>query len=184
MTPKPPVDEFTLNPALDREKLAAHYARHGRIHIPAILTPDSAARLHKMLNEETAYNLTVNSGEKYFDLPEAQVRALSPHQLQALADSAGAGTQKGFQLYYETHRLTESGEPYRDPKSVLAGIRRALKPGGRLVLVEYRGEDASVPIKPEHKMTLAQVRGELEPLGWRFARSLEFLPDQHVIIFQ
>ncbi|HSN30075.1 MAG TPA: class I SAM-dependent methyltransferase, partial [Kofleriaceae bacterium] len=71
-----------------------------------------------------------------------------------------------------------------DPKSVLAGIRQALKRDGRLVLVEYRGEDPSVPIKPEHKMTLAQVRGELEPLGWHFEQSLEFLPDQHVIVFR
>ncbi len=122
MTPKPPVDAFTLNPALDREKLAAHYARNGRVHIAEVLTPDSAARLHKALSEETAYNLTVNSGDKYFDLPEAQVRALSPQQLQTLTDSAGAGTQKGFQLYYETHRLTDSGEPYRDPTSVLAKL--------------------------------------------------------------
>jgi len=120
MTPKPPVDEFALSSALDRETLAARYAQAGRIHIPEVLAPESAARLHRALSEETSYNLTVNSGEKYFDLPEAQMRALSPQQLQALTDSAGAGTQKGFQLYYETHRLSESGEPYRDPKSVLA----------------------------------------------------------------
>ena len=71
-----------------------------------------------------------------------------------------------------------------DPAAVLAGVRKALKPKGRLVLVEYRGEDPSVPIKPEHKMTVAQVRGELEPLGWTFEQSLEFLPDQHVIVFR
>jgi len=71
-----------------------------------------------------------------------------------------------------------------DLSGVLAGVRKALEPGGRLVLVEYRGEDPSVRIKPEHKMTLAQVRAELEPLGWHFEQSLEFLPDQHVIIFR
>ena len=71
-----------------------------------------------------------------------------------------------------------------DPTGVLAGVRGALKPGGRLVLVEYRAEDPAVRIKPEHKMTLAQVRAELEPLGWHFEQSLEFLPDQHVIIFR
>jgi ubiquinone/menaquinone biosynthesis C-methylase UbiE len=71
-----------------------------------------------------------------------------------------------------------------DPAGVMAGIRRALKPGGRLVLVEYRGEDPSVPIKPEHKMTLAQIQKELGALGFRFVESFEFLPDQRVVIFK
>jgi ubiquinone/menaquinone biosynthesis C-methylase UbiE len=70
-----------------------------------------------------------------------------------------------------------------DPAGVMTGIRRALKPGGRLVLVEYRGEDPSVPIKPEHKMTLAQIQKELGALGFRFVESLEFLPDQRVVVF-
>jgi SAM-dependent methyltransferase len=70
-----------------------------------------------------------------------------------------------------------------DPEATLQGLRRALKPDGRLVLVEFRGEDPEVPIKPEHKMTVAQVRRELEPQGFRFKESLEFLPWQHVLIF-
>ena len=64
------------------------------------------------------------------------------------------------------------------------GFSRPLKPGGRLVLVEFRGEDPDVPIKPEHKMTLDQVRREVEPQGFTFKESLEFLPWQHVIIFE
>ena len=70
-----------------------------------------------------------------------------------------------------------------DPAAVVAGLRRALREGGRLVLVEYRGEDPEVPIKAEHKMTLPQIKKELEPLGFRFVDSLEFLPDQRVVIF-
>ncbi len=70
-----------------------------------------------------------------------------------------------------------------DPPAVMAGIRRALKEAGRLVLVEYRGEDAQLAIKPEHKMTLARLRAELEPMGFAFAQSLEFLPDQRIVIF-
>ncbi|MDR3617955.1 MAG: class I SAM-dependent methyltransferase [Paludisphaera borealis] len=70
------------------------------------------------------------------------------------------------------------------PEVLLAGLHKALRPGGRLVLVEFRGEDPEVPIKPEHKMTLKQVRREVEPQGFRFQRSLEFLPWQHVIIFE
>lgn len=71
-----------------------------------------------------------------------------------------------------------------DPVATLQGIKKALKPGGRLVLVEFRGEDPDVPIKPEHKMTLRQVRKELEPQGFAFKDSLEFLPWQHIIIFE
>ena len=71
-----------------------------------------------------------------------------------------------------------------DPEATLRGLRKALKPGGRLVLVEFRGEDPEVPIKPEHKMTLKQVRLELEPQGFRFLDSYEFLPWQHIIVFE
>jgi ubiquinone/menaquinone biosynthesis C-methylase UbiE len=71
-----------------------------------------------------------------------------------------------------------------DPEAILQGLRKALRPGGRLVLVEFRGEDPEVPIKPEHKMTVEQVRREVEPQGLAFKTSLEFLPWQHVIIFE
>jgi ubiquinone/menaquinone biosynthesis C-methylase UbiE len=71
-----------------------------------------------------------------------------------------------------------------DPALILKGLRQALAPKGRLVLVEFRGEDPEVPIKPEHKMTLEQVRREVEPQGFHFVESMEFLPWQHVIIFE
>ena len=70
------------------------------------------------------------------------------------------------------------------PEITLQGLFKALRPRGRLVLVEFRGEDPEVPIKPEHKMTLDQVRLEVEPQGFTFKESLEFLPWQHVIIFE
>jgi ubiquinone/menaquinone biosynthesis C-methylase UbiE len=70
-----------------------------------------------------------------------------------------------------------------DPPAVMAGIRRALTERGRLVLIEYRGEDPGVPIRAEHKMTLAKLRAELGGLGFHFVESLEFLPDQRVVIF-
>jgi ubiquinone/menaquinone biosynthesis C-methylase UbiE len=71
-----------------------------------------------------------------------------------------------------------------NPQALLQGLKKALKPGGRLVLVEFRGEDPEVPIKPEHKMTLKQVKLEVEPQGFRFKESHEFLPWQHIIIFE
>ena len=71
-----------------------------------------------------------------------------------------------------------------DPETVLDAMLAALKPGGRLVLVEFRGEDDEVPIKHEHKMTLRQVRREVEPRGFAFKTSHEFLPWQHIIVFE
>jgi SAM-dependent methyltransferase len=69
------------------------------------------------------------------------------------------------------------------PQKMLQGIRTALKADGRMALVEYRGEDPSVPIRPEHKMTVVQVRAEIEPEGFRFVKTIETLPRQHIIIF-
>jgi ubiquinone/menaquinone biosynthesis C-methylase UbiE len=71
-----------------------------------------------------------------------------------------------------------------DPEALLQGIRKALKPGGRLVLVEYKAEDPNVPIKPEHKMTTDQARKEVEPQGFAFKEVLDFLPWQHILIFE
>jgi hypothetical protein len=61
---------------------------------------------------------------------------------------------------------------------------RALKPGGRLVLVEYKGEDPDVPIKPLHKMTVAQVRKEMSVQAVTFEKVISTLPWQHVIVFR
>lgn len=69
------------------------------------------------------------------------------------------------------------------PWEMMAAIRRSLKPGGRVALVEYRGEDPAVPIKPLHKMTEAQVRREMEAAGLRWARTVGTLPRQHILVF-
>ena len=70
------------------------------------------------------------------------------------------------------------------PYEVLGSIVRSLKPGGRLVFVEYRAEDASVPIKPLHKMSEAQIRleAQVHPLDWE--RTVNSLPWQHVVVFR
>jgi SAM-dependent methyltransferase len=70
------------------------------------------------------------------------------------------------------------------PAEVIASLVRALRVGGRLVIVEYRAEDPAVPIKLLHKMTAAQVRLEIEGSQLRWARTSERLPLQHVIVFE
>lgn len=72
---------------------------------------------------------------------------------------------------------------FSQPQRMLQKLREALKPGGRLVLLEYRAEDPNVPIRPEHKMTKAQVKLEVEAEGFRQWRVYDDLPQQHLIVF-
>ena len=70
------------------------------------------------------------------------------------------------------------------PYEMMQSILNALKPGGRIVWVEYRGEDPEVPIKALHKMTEAQVRKEAALLPLQFVEKIEKLPRQHIFIFK
>ena len=69
------------------------------------------------------------------------------------------------------------------PQAILRHLRDSLKPGGRLVLLEYRKEDPTVPIKPEHKMSVAEAKLEVESEGFTLAKVDEALPRQHILIF-
>jgi ubiquinone/menaquinone biosynthesis C-methylase UbiE len=70
------------------------------------------------------------------------------------------------------------------PFEVLDSIVRALKPGGRVAFVEYRGEDGNVPIKPLHKMTERQVRREAAAHALTWERTSKRLPWQHLVVFR
>lgn len=70
------------------------------------------------------------------------------------------------------------------PFEVMQSLVRALKPGGRVVFVEYRAEDPRVPIKALHKMSEAQVRKEAAALALSYERTARTLPWQHVVIFR
>jgi ubiquinone/menaquinone biosynthesis C-methylase UbiE len=80
--------------------------------------------------------------------------------------------------------LVDVYHEFTEPEIMLRKIRESLKPEGRLVLVEYRKEDPNVPIRPEHKMSVGEVRAEVEPEGFRFEKTLETLPRQHILIFR
>ena len=70
-----------------------------------------------------------------------------------------------------------------EPQKLLQRLREALKPDGRLVLLEYRAEDPDVPILPDHKMTKAQVKLEVEHEGFKQSRVYNDLPWQHLFVF-
>jgi SAM-dependent methyltransferase len=70
------------------------------------------------------------------------------------------------------------------PQEMLRKLRGALKPEGRLVLLEFRKEDPGVPIREEHKMSVAEARLELEHEGYTFEKVLNDLPWQHMLFFR
>ena len=122
---------------------------------------------------------------------------IQPEMLQLLARNmadhhttnfqAVLGTITDAQLPANTLDLAIMVDVYHEfdhPYEMMQSIVRALKPGGRIVWVEYRAEDPNVPIKPLHKMAVAQVRKEaaLMPLQW--VQTIETLPRQHIIIFK
>ncbi|MEM7368332.1 MAG: class I SAM-dependent methyltransferase [Bacteroidota bacterium] len=69
------------------------------------------------------------------------------------------------------------------PREMMEKIVASLKEGGRIILVEYRGEDPTVPIKPLHKMTAAQAEKEMKQVGMRLLENKDILPRQHILIF-
>lgn len=70
------------------------------------------------------------------------------------------------------------------PQEMLAEIRKSLKPDGKILLIEYRGEDPEVAIKPLHKMTVRQVKKELEANGFKLVQNGQFMSIQHFLVFE
>jgi predicted methyltransferase len=70
------------------------------------------------------------------------------------------------------------------PREMLQAIHRALKPEGKLLLLEYRAEDPSIPIKELHKMSVAQVNKELGANGFKLYKQEGFLPIQHFLLYE
>ncbi len=69
------------------------------------------------------------------------------------------------------------------PAEMMASIKAALRPAGEVFLVEYRGEDESIPIKKLHKMTENQAVKEMKAAGFRLKENLANLPRQHCMVF-
>jgi ubiquinone/menaquinone biosynthesis C-methylase UbiE len=145
----------------------------------------------------------VGAGTGYFTVRlarrVARVHAtdVQPEMLRKLADRLARAHLTNVELHQATAHdaalpahccdlilLVDVYHELADPPGVMAGIRRALTDHGRLVLIEYRGDDPAVPISPEHKMTLPQIKTELTQLGFHFVESLEFLPQQRIVIFR
>lgn len=147
----------------------------------------------------------LGSGNGYHSLPMAKVVApegkvlavdIQPEMLEMLKERAAAQAVTNVEcIVGEVHDphlpegscdlvlLVDVYHEFSHPEVMLKAIRKALKPDGKVVLVEFRAEDLSVPIKPEHKMSKAQIMKELEANGFALKRSFDELPWQHMMWF-
>lgn len=137
-------------------RLAARVGPKGRVYAND-LQPEMLKMLGMRLARERVANVTLVQGA--IDDPKLPASSID---LVLMVD-----------VYHE----------FSEPQKMLRGIRAALKPGGRLVLLEYRKEDPDVPIRLEHKMTVAEARLELEAEGFSFSKVDSRLPRQHILVF-
>jgi SAM-dependent methyltransferase len=80
--------------------------------------------------------------------------------------------------------LVDAYHEFSYPREMMKSIIGSLRPGGRVIQIEYRGEDPDVPIKRLHKMTVAQARKEMSAVGLVWRETRDFLPQQHFIVFE
>ena len=155
--------------------------------------------------EPDAVVADLGAGTGYFTfriaplVPEGRVYAvdIQPEMLRIIEERAEAegvtnvapvlGAEASPRLRPMSTDLTlvvDSYHEFSHPAEMLAAIYEATRPGGRLVLVEYRAEDPDVPIKRLHKMSEAQARREVEAAGFRFVENVDRLPLQHILVFE
>lgn len=120
---------------------------------------------------------------------------LQPEMLQRLRDNAAHAHITNIETVLGTETdpnlpigrmdlvlLVDVYHEFSEPQKMLRKIRETLKPDGRLVLLEYRKEDPKIPIRPEHKMSVAEVKTELEAEGFVLGPVIETLPRQHILV--
>jgi ubiquinone/menaquinone biosynthesis C-methylase UbiE len=137
-------------------RLAAQVGPEGRVYANDV-QPQMIELLRRRLESGKISNVTLVQGA--IDDPRLPASSVD---LELMVD-----------VYHELSR----------PQQMLRHLREALKPGGRLVLLEYRKEDPSIPIRPEHKMSVREARMEVEAEGFSLAKVDESLPRQHILIF-
>jgi hypothetical protein len=79
--------------------------------------------------------------------------------------------------------MVDAYHEFSHPREVMERVVESLSDQGRVVLVEYRGEDPRVPIKPLHKMTVVQATLEMEAVGLALVNLKDMLPQQHIMVF-
>ncbi len=126
--------------------------------------------------------LAVDIQQEMLDIIEARKADGAPANVETVR-----GDEKDPNLPESSVDLILIVDAYHEfsyPYEMGSAMARALKPGGLLVLIEYRAEDRSVPIKRLHKMTEEQAKREMAAVGLEWVRTEDFLPQQHFLVFR
>ena len=179
----------------------------------AITWLERPERVGEELPDEVVKNMEVKSsdviadigaGSGYFSLrlaklvPQGQVYAVDIQEemlnfIQVRAQAAGLTnviSHKG-EIYdtklpensIDVALMVDAYHEFSHPREMMESIVKALKPGGRLIQLEYRGEDPKVQIKALHRMTQWQVKREMAAVGLTWKETRAFLPIQHYFVF-
>jgi SM-20-related protein len=111
-----------LSPALDVSGIAEAYRRNRRVHIPRILTEESAIRVHRCLEQETPFALLTKGASGGAELWPAATQQREAE----LMTKAFSQARDGFHYFYDAHNLSKQGEPYADPGHCLAAVTQFL----------------------------------------------------------
>ena len=123
----------------------------------------------------------VDVQQSMLDLTKAAVaeHKLSNVEYVLATESSPRLPERSVDLVFIAYAYHEFG----DPDAMMAAIRRALKPGGRVLILEYAKESNIAPASPLHKMSFEEIRREIQPMGFVIDQLLDFLPVQHGVIF-
>ncbi len=97
------------------------------------------------------------------------------------------GTERSANLPASSIDLAIMVDVYHElefPHEMLQSLKEALRPGGKILLLEYRQEDPTIPIKPHHKMSIDQANKEMQANGFELDYDGEFLPIQHFLLYK
>ena len=97
---------IALSPDLDRDALKRAWAAHGRLHIPDVLTPDSAEQIARALETHTAWSLSANASGEVFEMPLERLAELDPFERARIRDVTADGSIEKMQYLYDTWRVS------------------------------------------------------------------------------
>ncbi|MEM7610717.1 MAG: class I SAM-dependent methyltransferase [Pseudomonadota bacterium] len=126
--------------------------------------------------------LAVDIQPEMLEIIEARTQELGVTNIEPVL-----GTERDPQLPtdgVDVVLLVDAYHEFAYPYEMGRAMYEALRPGGQLILIEYRAEDPAVLIKPLHKMSEAQAKREMQALGLRWVRTDDLLPQQHFMVFE
>jgi len=192
---------------MDREIADVMTSEHGALWLdrPERNVEELPNRLFHVLDlNPSAVVADIGSGTGFFTFRLAAMvphgRVYSVEVQQALVDTLGARAERaglrnvtpilGSEMNpnlpadrIDLALIVSSYHEFTYPKEMIQAIHTALKPGARMVIVEYRSEDETIAIPDAHRMAEDQIRKEIEALGFSWRETRDVLPQQHVMVF-